>query len=56
MHTQPCFASLGHHDGDFPVSEAASRETLAVPIYPELTKDQIVYVADRVREFVASPS
>jgi len=56
MHTQPCFASLGHHDGDFPVSEAASRETLAVPIYPELTRDQIVYVADRVREFVASPS
>jgi len=56
MHTQPCFASLGHTEGDFPVSEAASRETLAVPIYPELTKDQIAYVADRVREFVASPS
>ena len=56
MHTQPCFASLGHTEGDFPVSEAASRETLAVPIYPELTKEQIAYVADRVREFVASPS
>lgn len=56
MHVQPCFKALGHTDGDFPVSEAAARETVALPIYPELTRDQITYVSDRVREFIASPS
>lgn len=56
MHVQPCFGALGYKDGDFPVSEAAARETLALPVYPELTRDQVAYVADRVREFVASPS
>jgi dTDP-4-amino-4,6-dideoxygalactose transaminase len=54
MHTQPCFASLGYREGEFPISEAAARETLALPIFPELSADQIAYVADRVREF--SPS
>ncbi|HKA23457.1 MAG TPA: DegT/DnrJ/EryC1/StrS family aminotransferase [Candidatus Eisenbacteria bacterium] len=56
MHVQPCFSALGNQEGDFPVSEAAARETVALPIYPELTRDQIAYVADRVKEFVASPS
>ena len=56
MHVQPCFDALGYKDGDFPVSEAAARETLALPIYPELTRDQVAYVADRVREFITAPS
>jgi len=47
---------LGNQEGDFPVSEAAARETVALPIYPELTRDQIAYVADRVREFIHTPS
>jgi dTDP-4-amino-4,6-dideoxygalactose transaminase len=44
----PCFENLGHKAGDFPVSEAASNETLALPIYPELTPEMIRTVADTV--------
>jgi dTDP-4-amino-4,6-dideoxygalactose transaminase len=37
--------------GDFPASERAAEETLALPIYPELTEDQQLYVVDRVKTF-----
>jgi dTDP-4-amino-4,6-dideoxygalactose transaminase len=52
LHEQECFRSLGHRRGDFPASEAAARTSLALPIYPELTEDQIAYVAAQVRAFV----
>jgi dTDP-4-amino-4,6-dideoxygalactose transaminase len=42
---------LGYHKGDFPESEAAAAQTLALPIYPELTTEQIEYVAQAIRAF-----
>jgi dTDP-4-amino-4,6-dideoxygalactose transaminase len=51
LHLQQCFAYLGHHEGDFPESEAAAEQTLALPIYPELSDQQAEYVVQCVREF-----
>jgi len=53
LHQQECFAPLGYKAGDFPVSERAAKEVLALPIYPELTDEQIQYVAGKVKEFIA---
>ncbi|HEV7606113.1 MAG TPA: DegT/DnrJ/EryC1/StrS family aminotransferase [Steroidobacteraceae bacterium] len=51
LHMQQCFAYLGHKPEDFPESLRASQETLALPIYPELTESQLQYVVDSVAEF-----
>jgi len=50
LHLQECFASLGHKEGDFPVSEKTSTQILALPIYPELTVDQLKYVVDSIEK------
>jgi dTDP-4-amino-4,6-dideoxygalactose transaminase len=53
MHLQECFAYLGHGVGAFPESERAAKETLAIPISPELSEAQLRYVVDSIADFVA---
>jgi dTDP-4-amino-4,6-dideoxygalactose transaminase len=54
LHLQKCFADLGYSGGDFPVSERAASETIALPIYPELSQAQQEYVVGAVRDFFSA--
>ncbi|MFN0135365.1 MAG: DegT/DnrJ/EryC1/StrS family aminotransferase [Phycisphaerae bacterium] len=51
LHMQECFAYLGRKAGEFPHAEAAAREVLALPMYPELTDAQQAAVVGAIREF-----
>ena len=51
LHRQQCFAYLAYGADDFPVSDAAARQVLALPIFPELEQEQIQYVVDRIAAF-----
>jgi dTDP-4-amino-4,6-dideoxygalactose transaminase len=53
LHAQACFASLGYAHDDFPESNRAAAETLALPVYPELLATQREYVAQKIDEFYA---
>jgi dTDP-4-amino-4,6-dideoxygalactose transaminase len=51
LHLQQCFAYLGGKPGQFPHAEQAAQQTLALPIYPELTETQLQYVVDTIATY-----
>jgi dTDP-4-amino-4,6-dideoxygalactose transaminase len=55
FHEQPCFLEIPTSKLSFPVSDCAAKDVLALPIFPELTQEQIIYVASTIAEFFANP-
>jgi dTDP-4-amino-4,6-dideoxygalactose transaminase len=51
MHLQPCYASLGYQTGSMPVAERVSSRCLSLPMYPELTDEQVEYVIKSINSF-----
>jgi dTDP-4-amino-4,6-dideoxygalactose transaminase len=51
LHLQECFRSLGGREGDLPVSEHLSRTVLSLPIFPELTREEVSFAAEQVIDF-----
>jgi dTDP-4-amino-4,6-dideoxygalactose transaminase len=51
LHLQPCFAYLGYRKGDFPHSELAASEVLALPLYPEISSKQQEFVVQKIADF-----
>jgi len=56
MHLQECFRRLGYKQGDFPEAEKASKEVIALPIYPELTDEIKDYVVSNIIKFLSQES
>ena len=54
FHQQECFVNLNYKTGDFPEAEKASLTSLALPVYPELTKEQQEFVVHKIKEFIRS--
>jgi dTDP-4-amino-4,6-dideoxygalactose transaminase len=52
LHLQPVLAYLGYSEGDFPHTEAAARQIISLPMFPELTQSQMEQVATTLREAV----
>ena len=53
LHLQPCFAYLGYREGDFPESERASQQVISIPVFPELSTEELEEVATAIEEFFA---
>jgi dTDP-4-amino-4,6-dideoxygalactose transaminase len=54
LHLQNCFARLGYKLGDFPQAERAASQVLALPLYPELTRQQQELIVDKILDFYRS--
>src|SRR6202171_1502624 len=52
LHLQPLYSALGHKPGDFPHAERAAQEVLSLPMYPELSKQQIARVVETIADFL----
>ena len=52
LHLQPAYSHLGLKQGDFNVSESLAKEILSIPVYPELTNDQLNYIVDCIKKYV----
>jgi len=48
---QKCLSYLGYKEGDLPESERTAKETLSIPIFPEITKEEQDYVIDTIKDF-----
>jgi dTDP-4-amino-4,6-dideoxygalactose transaminase len=53
LHRQPAYVQRGYGECRLPATESAANEVVSLPIFPEITTDQIEYVADHVRRFAA---
>jgi len=51
LHLQPVYKHLNHKEGDFPITENSSKEILSLPMFPELTQEQITYICEKIKEF-----
>ncbi len=51
LHMQKCFNYLGYKEGDFPIAEKVSKEVIALPIYPEIKKDEVEYVCETILQY-----
>jgi dTDP-4-amino-4,6-dideoxygalactose transaminase len=54
LHLQKAYQHLNYKEGDFPVTERVAAEIVSLPMFPQLTQDQLTSVANRVMEFVTS--
>jgi dTDP-4-amino-4,6-dideoxygalactose transaminase len=56
IHQQGAYSHLGYETGDFPVTEELASNILSLPMFPELTEEEVKYVVDRIKEYCPDPA
>jgi dTDP-4-amino-4,6-dideoxygalactose transaminase len=56
VHVQKAYAHLGYREGDFPVTERVCKEIVSLPMFPDLTAEQIERVAEGIHDFAVTPA